>query len=302
MTRSVVTGGSGFIGSHLVDELMRVGHEVAVLDRGVHPHRPDVEFLDVDLADSEAVLSSTRGCDYVFHLGTVANFNMAVQDPANGVRTNVLGSLNMLEAARRNDAQRFILASSVWVYSGAPQPNLDETSPFYVPRTGPIYSSSKIAAELLCHDYWRAFGLPFTVLRYGAPYGPRMRESLVIHAFITRALAGEPFAINGDGKQFRNFIYVEELAHAHSLALGDAGINQTYNLDGPEAVTISDLAETIARLLDRDVKIEHLSEKADGDPGMNVSIAKAYEELGWQPTIGLEEGLLRTIEWYEANR
>lgn len=298
MPRSLVTGGSGFIGSHVVDELLRAGHDVSVLDSGTGPHRPDVEFLDVDLVDSGAVVESVAGHDYVFHLAAVSDVNHAQRDPVHCAQVNVVGTVNVLEAARRNEVSRIVLASSVFVYSGLQEGTLEEGSSLNPPTVGPFYSTSKIAAEFFCHDYWRIFGQEFTILRYGTAYGPRMRAPQVIHNFITKANAGQPITILGDGSQFRNFVYVEDLARAHSLALTDKGINQTYNLDGAAKITIRETADTIVSLLGRNVKIEHKAARSESDAGIGASIAKAEAELGWSPAIGFEEGIRRTIDWY----
>jgi UDP-glucose 4-epimerase len=295
--RSIVTGGSGFIGSHVVDELMRNGHEVAVLDIR-KPHRPDVEFLEVDLTNGEAVTSAIRDCDYLFHLSAVSDLNSAARDPVYSAQVNVLGTINTLEAAKRINVKRFILASTAWVHAGSPDANPDERSPFYVPTYAPIYTSSKIASELFCHDYHKLFDQPFTILRYGSAYGPRMRAPLVVHAFLTKALEGETITIFGDGMQRRNFIYVEDLARAHSMILGNEALNQTYNVEGAISVSITEVAESIRDIMDQEVRIEYAPARSWDDTGTSVSIEKARVELGWQPQVGLAEGLARTINWY----
>jgi len=151
--RCAVTGGSGFIGSHVVDALIAAGHDVVVLDHRVRPHRENVEFHDVDIVNFAAVLNATKGCDYVFHLAAVSDVNHAFQQPAYCVELNVQGTANVLEAARHNEISRVVLASTVWVYAGARDNDVHEDSPFYMPGAGHIYSSTKIASELLCHDY-----------------------------------------------------------------------------------------------------------------------------------------------------
>ena len=301
MPLSLVTGGSGFIGSHVVDEMVRVGHKVRVLDQGVEPHRKDVEFSDADLRDAAAVAKAAEGCDYVFHLGAVANVNQALLDPALCVQVNVLGTVNVLEAALRHKVKRVVLGSTVWVYSGSPEASLREGSPFYVPKAGPFYSSSKIASELFCHEYWGAFQQPFTILRYGTPYGPRMREPLVLHSFISKALAGEPISVTGDGSQFRRFVFAEDLARAHPLALREEAANQTYNLEGSQKVSIMEAAEAVAQVTGKEVVIQYGEGRLGDDRGIGVSIAKAWEELGWEPRVDFHEGLRRTIQWYLEN-
>lgn len=298
--RCAVTGGAGFIGSHLVDYLIQGGHEVVVLDHGVKPHRWDVEFWDVDIRDLSALLAATEGCDFIFHLAAVSNVNVALQQPLRCVAVNIGGTANVLEAARQNEVKRVVFASTVWIYSGAHDDNVNEDSPFFVPGAGHIYTSSKMAGELLFHDYWQLYGQPFTILRYGIPYGPRMRETLVIPIFLKKAFAGEALTITGDGSQYRNYVYVEDLARAHLLVMDDKAENQTYNLAGMRKVTVRELAETIDRLLGGGVKIEYVPARPGDYHGKQVSAEKARWELGWQPTVGFEEGMQRTIEWFRA--
>ena len=300
--RCVVTGGAGFIGSHVVDSLKQAGHEVVVLDHGVRPHRSDVEFQDVDILDLPSLLTATTGCDFIFHLAAVSNVNVAFQNPLQCVAVNIQGTANVLEAARQNKAKRVVFASTVWVYTGAHDNNVHEHSPFFMPGAGHVYTSSKIAGELLCHDYSQLYQVPVTILRYGIPYGPRMRETLVIPIFLKKALAGEPLTIAGDGSQYRNFIYVEDLARAHLLVMDDKAINQTYNLEGMRKVMVREVAETINRLLGGGVKIEYTPARLGDYSGKEVSAEKAKREICWEPTVDFQEGMRRTIAWYKENR
>ena len=300
--RCVVTGGAGFIGSHVVDCLMQAGHEVVVLDHGVQPHRSDMEFQDVDILDLPSLLSATTGCDFIFHLAAISNVNVAFQNPLQCVVVNIQGTANVIEAARQNKAKRVVFASTVWVYTGARDNNVHEDSPFFMPGAGHVYTSSKIAGELLCHDYWQLYQVPVTVLRYGIPYGPRMREVLLIPIFLKKAFEGEPLTISGDGGQYRNFIYVEDLARAHLLVMNDKAVNQTYNLEGMRKVTVREVAETINRLLGGGVKIEYTPARPGDYGGKEVSAEKAKCELGWEPAVEFEEGMRRTIAWYKEKK
>lgn len=297
--RCAITGGAGFIGSHVVDYLVQYGHEVVVLDHGVRPHRSDVEFQDVDMLDLPSLLAATDGSDYIFHLAAVSNVNVAFQNPLQCVAVNIQGTANVLEAARQNRAKRVVFASTVWVYTGAHDNNVHEDSPFFMPGAGHVYTSSKIAGELLCHDYLQLYKVPVTILRYGIPYGPRMRDTLVIPIFLRKALAGEPLMIAGDGSHYRNFVYVEDLAQAHLLVMDNKAINQTFNLEGKRKVTVQEIAETINRLLGGGVKIEYTPARPGDYVGKEVSAEKAKRELGWVPTVDFEEGMRRTIIWYK---
>jgi UDP-glucose 4-epimerase len=303
MARAVVTGGSGFIGSHVVDVLLEAGHSVTVVDHRVRAHRPDVAYEDVDLMDLSSVLAATKGAEHIFHLAAVSNVNYAYKYPVYTTALNVVGTANVLEAARINGAQRVYLASTVWVYNGAPGgEGLDERTPFYLDGAGHIYTSTKMASEMVCHNYGKLYGVPFTVLRYGIPYGPRMREELLIPVFIKKALAGQPLTVSGKGEQYRKFVYVRDMAEAHVLAMCETAANQTYNLEGPRKVSVLEVAEGIRRVLGDSVRIDFVPERPGDFGGKDVSGAKALRELGWQPKVDFEEGLRRTIEWFEARR
>jgi UDP-glucose 4-epimerase len=294
-----VTGASGFIGSHVVDKLADAGHDVTVIDLR-QPHRNDVGFREASILDSDAMNEACAGLDALFHLAAVADVNDVVADPAGAIDLNITGTLQALEAARLNNLKRFVLASTVWVYSSVPPSDsetVDETADMDMDAVRHIYTTSKIAAEMLVHDYWNAHKLPFTILRYGIPYGPRMRFSLVVPVFVRKALRGEPLTVAGDGSQHRKFVYVEDLARGHVLALGDQGENQTYNLDGAEKVTILRIAETVLRLTGSDRPIEFMPARAGDYGGKDVLSDKAKAELGWVPEINFEEGMKRTVPW-----
>lgn len=301
MARTVVTGGSGFIGSHVVDALVDAGHEVTVIDHRVKPHRDDVRFEDVDLMDFSSVLTAIRGAEHVFHLAAVSNVNVAHKYPVYATALNVMGTAHALEAARLNGVKRFYLASTVWVYNGAPNgAPADETVPFYLNGAGHIYTSSKIAAEMLCHNYQQLYDLPVTILRYGIPYGPRMREELLMPIFIRKALRGEPLTVAGTGDQFRKFLYVTDLARAHLLAMDERAARETYNIEGARRVTILEVAEGIREILGEHVRIEFVPARPGDFPGKEVSFEKARRELGWEPLVDFKEGLRRTVEWFRA--
>src|SRR6476646_7581316 len=213
-----VTGGSGFIGSHVVDALVGAGYAVRVLDRRP-PLQEHVEWAAVDLLEQDALTDALKGCGPVFHLAAMADVNDVIAQPAESVAVTVLGAARVLEAARRADTGRVILASTVWVYAATQGEVVDEETLFDIQAEKHLYVSEKIAAEMFCRDYLNLYGRAYTVLRYGIPYGPRMRRDLVVAAFLERALRGEPIEIDGDGSQTRQFVYVEDLAAAHVRAL-----------------------------------------------------------------------------------
>ena len=296
----LVTGGSGFIGSHVVDKLIEDAHEVVVLDHRVKPHRSDVEFKDVDIIDFASVLDATKGCDYIFHLAAMSNVNHVYEKPVYSIELNVTGTINILEAARQNSCKRVIFASTVWVYSGCNGTYVNESSPFFMPGAGHIYSSSKIACEFFICDYQKLYGLPFTILRYGIPYGPRMRMELVIPIFLKKVFDGESLTIAGDGSQYRNFIYVEDLADAHVLALNNKAENEILNLEGMRRISIKEIAETIEILHDKDVTVEYIDSRPGDYEGKEASNDKIKRLLNWEPKVDFQEGMKNTIEWFKS--
>ena len=297
-----VTGGAGFIGSHVVDCLVAAGHDVAVVDMRA-PHRSDVAYFEADILDGSGLSRATRGCDALFHLAGVADVNHAAADPVGTAEANVVGTTKVWEAARNNDVGRVILASTVWVYSAARGDGpLTEDTPLWIADAGHVYTSSKIAAEMLVHNYLELYGQEFTILRYGIPYGPRMRDALVLPRFVSRAVAGEPITVHGDGSQVRNYVYVEDLAEAHVLALGEPGRNQVFNLEGAEVVSLRRLIETIGHVLGHEIDVEYVPARAGDYRGQIVSAEKAARVLDWQPEVGLEEGVRRYVEWYRDER
>ncbi len=299
MAKVVVTGGSGFIGSHVVDALLDAGHEVTIIDHRVLPHRPDVKFEDVDLMDLSSVQAATRGAEHIFHLAAVSNVNYAYKYPVYTVALNILGTTHILEAARINAAKRVYLASTVWVYNGTPNGGpLTESVPFYLDGAGHIYTSSKMSCEMVCHNYGQLYQVPFTILRLGIPYGPRMREELLIPTFIKKALAGQPLTVAGTGNQYRNFVYVRDLAEAHVLAMKENAVDQTYNLEGSRKVTVLEVAKGIRAAIGDHVRIEFVPERPGDFGGKEVAAEKAHHELGWSPLVEFEDGLRRTVEWF----
>jgi len=297
-----VTGGSGFIGSHVVDRLMAAGHRVVVIDTRP-PHRLDVPFRDVDVTDLPGLQKATVGCDAVFHLAAVSNVNDAMADPVKTFEVNVTGTARVWEAARRNGVGRGFLASTVWVYAAADgQAVMTEDTRLGAVGTEHVYTASKVAAELVATSFAELYGQPYTILRYGIPFGPRMREELVIPRFVGSAHAGHPITIHGDGLQFRNYVYVEDMAQAHVLALSDAAANQVFNLEGPEPVSVRRVAETVRSLVNPLLALEFVPARPGDYAGHEVSAEKAARVLGWRAGTSFEDGMrLYTDWWLEEN-
>jgi UDP-glucose 4-epimerase len=296
-----ITGGSGFVGSHVVDALLRAGHQIRVIDPKPPIQGDDVEWADVDMLDQDAVTDALKGVGPVFHLAAMADVNDIVADPAGSVELNSMGVARVLEAARRADAGRVLVSSTVWVYQATHGDEVDETTLFDLDTDKHLYVSEKIAAEMFCRDYANLFGRPFTVLRYGIPFGPRMRPDLVIAAFLLRAMRGEALRIDGDGSQERRFVYVEDLAAAHVLALKPAAKNRTYNLESNETISIRQLAEAVRDLVG-DVEVTFGPSRPGDYRARIVRSDRAREELGWQPQHTFEEGLRKTLTWYREQQ
>jgi len=292
-----ITGGSGFVGSHVVDALLGAGHELRVIDPKPPLRADEVDWCDVDMLDQDAMTDALKGCGPVFHLAAMADVNDIVADPAESVAMNTLGVVRVLEAARRADAGRVIMSSTVWVYAATHGDEVDETTLFDLDTDRHLYVSEKIAGEMLCRDYANLFGRPYTVLRYGIPFGPRMRSDLVVAAFLLRAMRGEALRIDGDGSQERRFVYVEDLAAAHVLALKSAAENRTYNLESNEATSIRALAEAVRDLVG-DVEVTFGPSRPGDYRARVVRSDRARTELGWVPTHTFAEGLRKTLEWY----
>ena len=295
-----VIGGSGFIGSHIVDKLIEGGHAVTVFDI-MKPHRNDVRHLYIDITNlSKTAVTLTGDYDAIYLLAAMADVNDVYKNPVEAGEVNILGVANILEAARRNEIDRVILASTVWVYEMALEKNVNEDTPLQIQKANHVYTSSKVAAELYCHSYQKLYGQNFTILRYGIPYGPRARGGTVMAIFVKKALNGEPLTIFGDGSQYRNFIYVEDLAEGNVAALKEVAKKQTYNLEGMQKITIKEVAETVKKLIDN-VKIEYKEARLGDYAGNIVSREKAKKELGWEPKVDFEEGMRRYIDWYKKD-
>ena len=293
--RALVTGGSGFIGSHIVDQLRDRQITVRVYDMVYPTWRDDIEFYHGSLMDSDALRMSMNGVDVVFHLAAVADVKDVLENPAESEAINVRGTMNVLEAMRRTGVQRIVYGSTTWVYSDTEGDELDEQTVLAPPTH--LYTATKLTSELYCRCYQQLYGLEPTVLRYGIPYGPRARAGAVVPIFVDRAMKGETITIAGDGSQFRNFVYVEDLAEGNVLALKSIAKGKIYNLDGSERVTIREIAETVQRVTGRG-QIEFGPARPGDFSGKVISSKLAASELGWKPRVSFEEGVRRYVDWY----
>ena len=295
----LVTGGSGFIGSHVVDRVRAHGHDVRIFDLVPSPYHDDVETVIGDLCDRDDVARALDGCDAVLHLAAVADVDKVAEDPALTDRVNVHGTQTLLEGTRELGIGRFVYASTIWVYGDAAGPEaLDEDTPLDHPKH--FYTATKIAGEMYTVSYGELYGVEWTILRFGIPYGPRARPTAVVPAFTAKALAGQPLTIAGDGTQSRRFVYVEDLAEGVAASLVPAAANRIYNLVGRENTSVRAIARAVRDVVG-DVPIVHIEGRAGDLRGGNISGERAARELGWEPTTSFVDGVRSYVDWLTAD-
>ncbi len=294
--RVLVTGGSGFIGSHVVDKLRAAGHEPVIYDLRPSPWHEagTVDTVLGSITDREALERALHSCDAVAHLAAVADVNDVHAEPEDAERVNARGTVAVLEAARRAGVKRIVYASTIWVYSDCEGEVVDEET--LLPAPSHLYTSTKLAGELYCKAYQELYGIEYTILRFGIPYGPRAREAAVIPAFVGKAMRGEPLTLAGDGGQSRRFVYVEDLAEGVALGLNDVAANRVYNLASDENVTIKQIAVRVQELMGG-VEIVYTPARPGDFGGKVVLSSRASRELGWRARTPFAEGVARYVEW-----
>jgi UDP-glucose 4-epimerase len=291
-----VTGGAGFIGSHVVDKLKSHGHEPVIYDLrpSPWPEHAEIDTVIGQVTDREALEAALQDCDAVAHLAAVADVNDVHAEPSDAEQVNARGTAAVLEAARRAGVKRVVYASTIWVYSDTEETTVSETT--LLPPPAHLYTATKLAGELYCKSYQELYGLSYTILRFGIPYGPRAREAAVIPAFVNKAFAGEPLTLSGDGLQSRRFVYVEDLAEGVVAGLGDIAENRVYNLSSDEDVTIKQIAELVQETVGNTEIV--YGPARPGDLGSKVVLSdRAREELGWTAATPFREGVRRYVEW-----
>ncbi len=295
----LVTGGAGFLGKHLCRSLATEGHEVKVLDLVENPEFPTV-FADV--RDQAAMHKETVGADAIFHLAAKIEAGESVTNPLKYLDHNVLGTLTVLEAMKKNNVPIIIFSSSAAVYG---EPN---RSPIYEDdRTLPInpYGVSKLAMEGLVNSYVHTAGLSAVALRYFNLYGPEehhIPETHAIPRFIKQIYKGEPVTVWGSGEHKRDFVFVTDIVSAHLKALEYAARQPSrysyFNLSAEQPCAVIDLVHSIEALIDKSAVIKHHPSRP-GDPLVLIAnAAKAREELGWSAQVSLDDGLKQTVEYF----
>jgi len=308
--KALITGGAGFIGSHIAEALVQQGCDVTVLDNLTSGHlenldavRDAITFVQGDIQDEKTLAEVAQKCDTVFHQAAIVSVTKTVAEPVSSTAVNDLGTLKVLEAARRNNVKRVVLASSSAVYGDDPQ--LPKIESMTAHPLSP-YAVQKLTNEFYASIYHRLYGLETACLRYFNVYGPRQDPSSpysgVISIFMTRATGSMAPIIYGNGHQTRDFVFVKDVVQANLLAAtSEAAPGQVFNVGTSDSVEINALWYKIARLAQCKVEPEY----ADPRPGDIVhslaGIQKARERLGFRPSVSFDDGLAQTFSWYQRD-
>ena len=278
----LITGGSGFIGGHVVDALLKNKYQVTILDLN-QPKRKDVKFIKGSILDKSIIRSALKNINIVFHLAAVSDITKVKGIPLKTIETNILGTTFLLESARNVNIDRFVFAGSIYSYGTA----------------GNLYTTSKTASELIIKNYKLIYGQKFTILRYATAYGPGNRKVDAVSIFVSRALKNLDLIIHGDGQQKRNYIYAEDLGYGSLAALKEKSTNKTITLAAKKNTKIIDLAKMIIKITKSKSKIVFNKEKRRLDDFTSVlSYKNSYEKnlMIWRPKYSLEKGLKKYIE------
>lgn len=278
----LVTGGSGFIGSHVVDILLESGYEVTSLDIKP-PNREGFRYVCGSILDRRLIDSLVKESDAICHIAGFSNIDLVKKNPVDAIELNILSTAYLLDACRRYSPHaRFIYASSVYAFD----------------RTGHLYTTSKASSEKMIEDFNTLYGLPYTILRYGTVYGPRSREADAVYLFIRSAIEGRPIEIHGGGEQRRNFIHVRDLAEASVKALEKKeALNRTLVIANSRSVSIIELASMVKEIVNPGVQIKFTGEKRDNDyHGVIAGLDEAQDILGWRCRIPIEAGIREFVE------
>jgi UDP-glucose 4-epimerase len=311
MATFLVTGAAGFIGSAIVRALLERGERVRALDNFVTGKRENLdpvinalEFHQVDLNDLAAVAQICCGVDYVLHQAAIPSVPKSVADPLTSHRANIDGTMNILLAARDAGVKRFVYAASSSAYGDTRTlPKREDM------KANPIspYAVQKLTGELYCAAFHRVYGLETVALRYFNVFGPRQdgssQYSGLLSKFITAMLAGQAPTINGDGRQSRDFTYVDNVVQANILAVGasaEKAAGRTFNIAMGERRSINEVFEMLKPITAYDGQVRHAPERLGDVKDSVADISAAREALGYEPTIGFEEALRRTVDWYRA--
>ncbi|MFH1844400.1 MAG: SDR family oxidoreductase [bacterium] len=311
MGKYLVTGGAGFIGSHLVEALCKRGDEVVILDNlstgkreNIEPFLDQVRFVEGSITDLETVRSCCAGVEVVLHQAALASVPRSVKDPIASNETNINGTLNVLWAAHEAGAHRVVYAASSSTYGDTEV--LPKREDMYPAPMSP-YAVTKYVGELYLQVFDRLYGLSCVGLRYFNVFGPRQdphsQYAAVVPLFITKLLAGEPPLIHGDGEQSRDFTYIQNVVEANlAAAAAEAPEGRSVNIACGERITINEICQRIQQLLGTDIAPEY-DEPRVGDVKHSLAdISLANQTIGYQPSVDLATGLRETVEWYRRQQ
>src|ERR1700730_12213951 len=313
--RILVTGGAGFIGSHLVEKLLAAGHEVEIIDDFNDSYDPQIKRAniadvakeiavhDVDLRNNDAVRSLFRRQKFemIAHLAARAGVRPSIQQPKLYYDTNVAGTLHLLEGARTSGVERFIFASSSSVYGAAKRVPFSEEE--HLTQTLSPYAATKIGGEFLCSTYSHLYKIRIVALRYFTVYGARQRPDLAIHQFTRKIHDGRPIDQFGDGTTRRDYTYIDDIIQGTMAALNyDGPMFDVFNLGEGETIQLKDLIAGIENALGKKAKINRLPEQPGDMPLTCADISKARKHLGYNPQTKFSDGLPRFVDWFLKSR
>jgi UDP-glucose 4-epimerase len=303
----LITGGAGFIGANLAEALVRDGERVRIFDNlstgsldNLAAIRDRVEIVEGDLRDAEAVRAAMRGVTYVAHQAALRSVERSVDDPLSSDDVNVHGTLHVLQAAREAGIKRVVYASSSSVYGDNPTlPKMEDHTPAPVSP----YAVSKLAAEHYCRVYTKLYGLETVSLRYFNVFGPKQspesKYAAVIPLFMRAARADQPLEIHGDGEQSRDFTYIDNVVQANRLACTTPGVGgEVFNVACNERHSLLDIANVLGRLVGRELRRNHVAARRGDVRHTQAAIDRIQSKLHFRPTVGFEEGMRRTWEWF----
>ena len=299
----LVTGGAGFIGSNLVEELVRSGNEVTVLDNFTTGYKKNlkpfstVRVIEGDVRDKNVVEEAVRGNEVIFHLAASVGNKRSIDDPVTDAGINVIGTVNVLEAARKFDIRKIIVSSSAGIFGELKTLPIKEDHPA---EPDSPYGCTKLCEEKLCLAYSRLYPIEVVCLRYFNVYGPNQRYDAygnAIPIFVFRMLQGKPLIIYGDGEQTRDFVHVDDVVRANILAAESSGISGAFNIASGKAVTVNELVRLITGFGTGNSTIEHTSKRPGDVLHSLADISLAAKTFGYVPSVTLEDGLRNYIDW-----
>jgi len=299
----VITGGSGFIGSHVVDALIEKGHDVVIYDLDSPRYDQRCRFVRGDTRDVDRLSQTAQGAEIIYNIAAEANVNRFFESPLYSNDITAQATACVLEASRRSGTPRVILASTEWIYGSLAaegDQQITEETP-YAENPDHLYTASKIAAELFCKTYLRLYGVPYTIMRFGIPFGERARPETVTPIFIRKLLSGETITIHGDGSQTRQFIYVKDLASGNAACAQEAAKNEIFNINGTEKVSVMQIVRTLEEILGKSAHITFVPDRAGNFKGRFISSQKAERLLGWNTQRTYKDAMAHYVEWFLAH-